>query len=310
MKEKTFKTLKEQIEILRSKGLIINYEEKTEQILLRENYFFISGYRHLFTEEKNNNKFLPGTTFEELYATFVFDRHIRNIFFQYLLIIENNIKSVISYQLSRKYGFKERDYLNLKNFTQDSLKSRQVKDVVNKMKRQVSVNSKKHTATLHYLSNYGYIPMWIMVKVLSFGIISELYNILKPEDQMQIADFYGLKINTLEIYLQLLANFRNLCAHEDILYDHRTQREIPNDKIHGLLNIEQDEYGFIYGKNDLFALLIIMKYMLTESEFIELVNQLGYEIDILDSKVDVVPLEHILNKIGFPSNWREIAHLD
>lgn len=311
MREKTFKTLEEQIGILRSKGLIINYEEQTQDILLRENYFFISGYRHLFLDDsKSGKKFLPGTTFEELYSVFLFDRHLRNIFFKYLLIIENNVKSIISYQLSKKYGFKERDYLNPKNFTQDSLKNRQVKDVLNKMKRQINVNSKKHSATLHYLNNYGYIPMWIMVKVLSFGIISELYCILKPEDQLRIADFYELKIDALETYLSLLANFRNLCAHEDILYVHRTQRSIPNDKIHTILNVEKNDFGFIYGKNDLFALLIIMKYMLTSEEFKELVNEISYEIDLLDGKVNVVPLNDILNKIGFPGNWREIANID
>lgn len=311
MREKTFKTLEEQIEILRSKGLIINFEEKTQNILLRENYFFISGYRHLFLDNtKNNKKFLPGTTFEELYSVFLFDRHLRNIFFKYLLIIENNVKSVISYQLSKKYGFRERDYLNPKNFTQDSLKTRQVNDVLNKMKRQINVNSKKHSATLHYRSNYGYIPMWIMVKVLSFGIISELYCILKPEEQLRIADFYGLNIDTLEVYLSLLANFRNLCAHEDILYVHRTQRFIPNDKIHSILKIEKDEVGYIHGKNDLFALVIIMKYMLTEEEFKDLINEISYEIDILDGKIDVVPLNDILKKIGFPSNWRDISYID
>lgn len=311
MRDKTFKNLNEQIEILRDKGLIINNEEETRNILLRENYFFISGYRHLFLDtSKSGKKFLAGTTFEELYAMFLFDRHLRNILFKYLLIIENNVKSIISYQLSRRYGFKENDYLNPKNFTQDALKTRQVKDVLNKMKRQVSVNSKKHTATLHYISNYGYIPMWIMVKVLSFGIISELYNILKPEDQLHIADIYGLKIDTLEIYLNLLANFRNLCAHEDILYDHKTQREIPNDRVHTILNIEQDDFGYIYGKDDLFAIIIIMKYMLTDVEFKELINEIGYEIDVLDGKVDVVPLNSILNRIGFPNNWRDITFID
>lgn len=310
MRAKTFKTLEEQIEILRSKGLIINQEEKAINVLLRENYFFISGYRHLFMDNVDKKKFKEGTTFEELYAMFVFDRSIRNVFFKYILMIENNIKSIISYQLSKQYGFKEKDYLNPRNFNLDNLKTRQVNDVLNKMKRQIRVNTKQHSATMHYLSNYGYIPMWILVKVLSFGIISELYCILKPEDQVSIANFYHLKVENLEIYLSLLANFRNLCAHEDILYDHRTQRTIPNDKIHSILNIEKVENEYIYGKNDLFALVIIMKYMLTESEFKDLINEIGYEIDILDSKVDVVPLNSMLNKIGFPDNWREISYID
>lgn len=306
---KIFKNLDQQLEILKSRNLIINDEEKAKDILLRENYFFINGYRHMFLEDEKNRNFIEGTTFEELYATFIFDRNIRNIMFKNLLIIENNIKSIISYQLSKKYGFKEKDYLDPKNFTQDSLKVRQVHDILNKMKRQIRVNGKQHTATFHYLSNYGYIPMWILVKVLSFGIIAELYNILKVEDQVAISDIYSLDSDTLSIYLYLLANFRNLCAHEDILYDHRTQKEIPDNKYHYLLDIEMTDDHYDYGKNDLFAVVIMLKELLTEDEFNEFISELGYEIDILDGKVNTVPLNFILNKIGFPSNWRDISKI-
>ena len=310
MRSKVFKTLDEQIAILREKGLIINDEIKTKEILFRENYFFISGYRHLFMRSVKDGQFLPGTTFEELYAMFTFDRKIRNIMFKYILIIENNIKSIISYQLSKKYGYKEKDYLNPKNFNQDSMKTRQVKDILNKMKRQIRVNGKEHAATSHYIQNYGYIPMWILVKVLSFGIISELYSILKADDQIKIAEVYDLDVETLSIYLSLLANFRNVCAHEDILYDHRTQRVIPDCKYHYLLDIDMTDEEYNFGKNDLYALVIIMKQMLTNSEFRELIYEIGYEIDVLDGKVDVVPLNQILNKIGFPDNWRDIIDLD
>ena len=40
---KTFKTLDEQLKILQGKGLIISDPEETKDILLRENYFFVSG---------------------------------------------------------------------------------------------------------------------------------------------------------------------------------------------------------------------------------------------------------------------------
>lgn len=310
MGKKIFKTLDEQIDILKNKGLIINDVEKAKEILFRENYFFINGYRHLFQRANIDNQFIAGTTFDELYATFVFDRNIRNIMFKYLLIVENNVKSIISYQMSRKYGFKEKDYLNPKNYNQDSIKVRQVFDVLNKVKRQIRVNGKQHTATSHYISNYGYIPMWILVKVLSFGIISELYNILKVEDQISIASFYNVNCDTMSTYLQMLANFRNLCAHEDILYDHRTQKCIPNSKYHSQLEIEKNSDGeYMYGRNDLFALMIIMKELLTKEEFNDMMYQIGYEIDVLDGKVDTVPLKVILNKIGFPDNFRTIIEL-
>lgn len=310
MRSKVFKTLDEQITILKDKGLIVSDEDKAKDILFRENYFFISGYRHLFMRSMKDNEFIKGTTFEELYAMFLFDRRIRNIMFKFILVIENNIKSIISYSLSRKYGYKDKDYLNPKNFSQDPMKVRQVKDVLGKMKRQIRVNGLKHAATFHYMQNYGYIPMWILVKVLSFGIISELYSILKVEDQLKIAGNYNLDVETLSIYLSILANYRNVCAHEDILYDHRTQRVIPDTKYHYELNIEMTDEEYNYGKNDLYALVIIMKQMLTDGEFRELVYEIGYEIDVLDGKVDTVPLNKILNQIGFPDNWREIIDLD
>lgn len=309
MNKKEFKTLDEQLGIFKSKGLTINDEEEARNILLKENYFFINGYRRVLMVSSKEKKFVKGATFDELYAIFMFDRELRNILFKNLLIIENNIKSIISYKLSVKYGYKEKNYLKESNFTTDNKDKRRVSDVINKMKRQIRVNGKQHAATMHYLSNYGYIPMWILVKVLSFGIISELYNILKIEDQIAIAEIYNLDPDTLSIYLSLLANFRNLCAHEDILYDHRTQRVIPDTRYHFELGIEMTDDEYDYGKNDLFAIIIIMKQMLRIEEFNELIFEIGYEIDILDGKVDTVPLELILNKIGFPSNWREIENI-
>lgn len=310
MNRKTFKTLDEQINILEAKGLNIPDVEKAKEVLFRENYFFVNGYRHLFQRPSSDNNFIAGTTFDELYGTFVFDRDIRNIMFKYILIVENNVKSIISYQMSRKYGYREKEYLNPKNYNQDSIKVRQVYDVLNKVKRQIRVNGRQHVATSHYISNYGYIPMWVLVKVLSFGIVSELYNILKLEDQITIASFYNLSPETLGNYLQILSNFRNLCAHEDILYDHRTQKTIPDSKYHSYLNIPKIDDEYIYGKNDLFALMIIMKEMLTKEEFNDMLYQIGYEIDILDGKVNTVPLKVILNKIGFPDNFRDITNVE
>ena len=304
MTEKIFKTLDEQIDILKGKGLVINDEAKARNILLRENYFFISGYRHLFMEKGTKDKFLDGTTFEELYATFLFDRAIRNTFFKNILIVENNIKSITSYQLSRKYGFKEKDYLNPKNFSQDDLQFRQVRDVLNKVKRQIRVNGRKHTATFHYMEHYGYIPFWILVKVLSFGIVAEFYDILKYEDQDDISKFYKINPETLSTY------FRNVCAHEDILYDHRTQMVIPDIRFHELLNIPKDEDGYIYGKNDLFSLVIMLKVMLSKDDFNEMFSEIKREVKALDDIVNTVPLDTILNRIGFPSNWQTINELD
>lgn len=309
MKMKVFKTIQEQISILESKGLIIDDYLFTEDILIRENYFFISGYRHLFLKSPKDRNFIKGTTFRELYALFNFDRQVRNIVFKNLLIIENNLKSIISYQLSKKYGFREKDYLKPENFTKVPDKQRQLNDTLKKMKRQIRVNGAQHSATSHYLKNYGYIPLWVVVKVLSFGIVGELYTVMKREDQEEIANIYDLSINNLLTYLPILSNYRNLCAHEDILYDHRTQKIIGDTKYHDGLDIPTTDGEYIYGKDDLFALIIILKQLLRPEEFRLLINELSYEIDILCGKLKVINIGKVLDTMGFPRNFREILDL-
>lgn len=307
---KTFKTLDEQIDILKSKGLEIDDIDYTKEILLHENYFFINGYRHLFLKSQKDRMFITGTNFEELYAMFNFDRQIRNIIFKSLLIVENNAKSIFSYQLSKKYGIKEKNYLNPANFNRSTEKVRQVNDLIKKMKRQIRVNGVQHTATMHYLNNYGYVPLWILVKVLSFGVVSELYTILKTEDQKDIASVYGVSVSDLLTYFPILANFRNLCAHEDILYDHKTHRKIEDTQYHQALKIPKQDGEYIYGKDDLFALIIILKYMLRNDDFVLMMNEISYEVDILEGKLKAINISKVLDAIGFPPNYKDIARMD
>ena len=311
MGAKVFKTIDEQVEILKSKGLVIDDESNAKDILLRENYFFLNAYRSVFISHDGTRKFIPGTTFDELYSLFKFDRQIRNIIFKNILIIENNYKSMLSYVLSKSYGYKERDYLNPNNFDNTKAKSKQINDLLRKLKRQIRINATQNRATSHYINNYGYIPLWVSVKVLSFGIISELYSVLKPEDQNQLASMYHIKSIDLLNYLPILANYRNLCAHEDILFDHRTQKAIDDTKYHTMLQIElNEEDEYIYGKRDLFALILILKSMLSADDFKMLMNELIYEFDSLEGKLKSVSIDVVLRKMGFPSNYKEVMYIE
>ena len=310
MIEKNFKNLDEQVEILKHKGMIVQDEKYAKRVLLRENYFFLNGYRHLFVYSEKDKRFKNGVTFEEMYSLFLFDRSFRNVIFKYLLVIENNLKSIISYQLSKKYGYRERDYLKEKNFTKAPEKRAQLNDLLKKMKRQIRVNVSQHSATLHYLSNYGYIPLWILVKVLSFGIVSEMYQILKPEDQKEIAKIYEIEPDVLTVYLPILANYRNLCAHEDILYENKTQKCIDDTVYHQLLKIPKENDEYIQGKNDLFALIIIMKHLLYYEEFKNMSLELNNVIETLDYNLHTIKIDKVLERMGFPLNWLDLANME
>ncbi len=309
MAAKIFKTIDEQIEILRSKGMVFEDYDKAREILLRENYFFLNGYRSPFLMN-GTKRFIEGTTFEELYSLFTFDRFFRNIIFKNVLIVENNYKSIYSYVLSKKYGYKEKDYLNVNNFDRSKEKNRQINDLLRKLKRQIRINGYQHQATSHYINNYGYIPMWVGVKVLSFGLMSELFTILKEEDRKEISNYYGLNPDKIENYMSILANYRNLCAHEDILFNHETQKCIADTTFHLQLGIPKVDDEYIYGKHDIFALLIILKELLTADDFKMMMNEICYEIDKLSSKLKVIDVNKVLFRMGFPENYKQLSYLE
>ena len=309
MAAKIFKTIDEQIEILRSKGMIFEDYDKAREVLLRENYFFLNGYRSPFLMN-GTKRFIEGTTFEELYSLFTFDRFFRNIIFKNILIVENNYKSIYSYVLSKKYGYKEKDYLNVNNFDRSKEKNRQINDLLRKLKRQIRINGYQHQATSHYINNYGYIPMWVGVKVLSFGLMSELFTILKDDDRKDISNYYGLNPDKIENYMSILANYRNLCAHEDILFNHETQKCIADTTFHLQLGIPKVDDEYIYGKHDIFALLIILKELLTPDDFKMMMNEICYEIDKLSSKLKVIDVNKVLFRMGFPENYKQLSYLE
>ena len=96
---KPFQTHNQQLKILRSRNLIIKNGSKAKSILIRENYYqLINGYKKIFldpveTKKRKDDYFKSGTTFEQIYALYEFDRNIRHILLKYMLICENSLKA-------------------------------------------------------------------------------------------------------------------------------------------------------------------------------------------------------------------------
>lgn len=88
MADKSYKSYRQQLNILRSRGLKIGkgaQGSRAMRILERENYYnVINGYKELFLSSKStlssNETFKSGTTFNEIYALYSFDRELRNIY--------------------------------------------------------------------------------------------------------------------------------------------------------------------------------------------------------------------------------------
>ena len=111
-------------------------------------------------------------------------------------------------------------------------------------------------------------------------------------------------------FLPVLSNYRNLCAHEDILFEHRTQKVIPNNRYHKELDIPFIDHEYIYGKGDLFAVVIIFKYLLSKDDFRLFINETEYELSRLDGKLHSIPLDPVLDRMGFPKNYSQLLNIN
>ena len=67
---------------------------------------------------------------------------------------------------------------------------------------------------------------------------------------------------------------------------------------------------YIYGKNDLFALIIILKRILNTDDFNLFIKEIDYELDILSGKLHSIDIDKVLDAMGFPINYKEIERMD
>ena len=109
--------------------------------------------------------------------------------------------------------------------------------------------------------------------------------------------------------MPILANYRNLCAHEDICYINKTLKFIEDTKYHHLLSIPKLDEEYVSGKNDLFALVIIFKYVLNKDNFNLFINEVEYELNRLAGRLKTITIEDVLEEMGFPYNYIEIERL-
>lgn len=100
-------------------------DESARDILLREGYYsIINGYKDLFIDKEQTTKagedrYKVGTTFDEVYRLFEFDRNLRLIMFRYFSIAEATLKTACAYNFSELHDGEKETYLNAANYRND-----------------------------------------------------------------------------------------------------------------------------------------------------------------------------------------------
>ena len=299
MEEKTFKTLDELVEILIARGIEISDASEysyAKRVLEKNGYYnLINGYSKLFLDVPDISgqpKYRSKTTLREIQALYQFDRVLRNIFFRYILEVETNIKSLISYYFSEAHGHK--NFLIYSNF------NTALKDSNSKITSLIADPS-----IAHYLSKHGYIPLWVLNNILTLGTISKFYSLMLPNERQKVSKHFNMMDNELENCLLYISNVRNFCAHGNRLYCFRTKHPLSNTDYHKQLSIPTNASGeYTYGKRDLFACVIALKRLLSPNDYKRMAKEIFRAIGTFEKKLSVLTREDVLKEMGFPSNWR------
>jgi abortive infection bacteriophage resistance protein len=213
----------EQIQLLKSRGLIISDEQVAADFLKYVSYYRLSAYTYYFEKQcsdgTRSHTFHTGKTFEEVMNLYIFDSKLRRILLDAVERIEIAFRTSVTYHLSHKYG--AHWFLQKKNFHSrynhndliDTIKEESgFNDIPGSNKRKMG-----EVFIQHYYDSYHtpeLPPSWMVSEILSLGKLSRLYSNLQfRDDQKLIANDYGLHYTVLESWIHSLSYVRNLCAH-------------------------------------------------------------------------------------------------
>ena len=211
---------------------------------------------------------------------------------KYALEIEIIIKSLLANIVAENYGIK--DYLKINCFDATSkAKEKEIKELQAHISDEIEKNYGKHPAITHYKDTYGYIPPFVLVKVLTFGEISRYYIWLKQNVRQQISKYFKLSDKVLEQILINLTLARNICAHNDKLYTFRSRFFISFKNIDSTYVMKDKSTNF-------YMLLKCMSILLDNKKYNQFEKQVFKEIYKLSKKIKSIDIKKIKGIMGFP----------
>lgn len=289
MLNKPPKTYQEQLEILKSRGMGVKDEGKALHILAHHNYYRLSAYRFPLAEKSNPDQYLPGVTFEDLWALYCFDRGLRKLVSEACKRVEISVRARWAYVLGHGYG--PQAYENPANFRlyppHDKLLS-----VLDE-----ELNRSDEVFVTHYQRKYSMTrpPIWAACEVMSFGLLSRFYtNIRRDKDKKRIAETYQLSVDGLKSLLEHTVYLRNLCAHHSRLWNRRftVTVALPTSRPITLIpNFHPDQDRRLY--NSLVLLIHMINIIEPDSHW---PLRLLRHIERLDP--------HLTPSMGFPADWQ------
>jgi Abortive infection bacteriophage resistance protein len=274
----------EQINLLKSRNLVIEDEAFAKNILSNVNYYRLSAYGLTL---RKDNVFNTGTRFEELYALYKFDGQLRNLVLNVTSTIEITLRTKIAYYLATNYG--GLSYLDPSRF-----KNYQNYDDFYRIFCKEKEQQNRLLFVKHHEARYdGKMPVWVAVELFTFGMLSKFYSNLLEVDQKEIAKTLSPTDNVIDAvffrsWMKALVNIRNRCAHYNRIYNARFQSAPRLFKEHQNLD-----------KNTFFVILLVVGRLVY--------NKTEWE-DFVICLMELIEKNPCVNIecMGFPKDWDNI----
>lgn len=272
----------QQLKKIMDRGCYVRDCGFAKRVLKRVNYYRLTAYFLPFKNESGN--YIPGTSFDTVYATYEFDRKLRALIFSTIEEIELSLRSQLAYYYSHKYG--PDGYLNPENFSKRHNHIK-FKNHLNKAIR----NNITQPFVNHHMNKYnGIFPLWAIVELFTLGELSTFYADMFVSDKKEFAkNTYNANYKNLESWLVCITHIRNYCAHYSRLY-YNLFPAIP--ATHRGYDLTLDRRLFSY--------LIILKIMQKNKKSWRLSFFIPL-LALLEEYKDNISLEHM----GFPQDWEK-----
>ena len=308
---KPFKTIEEQIILLKQRGLIIPDEDKAKKVLLSNNYYnIINGYSKYFPMRGDN--YIGNTTFDEVTYLYLFDVELKQTFFRAILASELHIKSIFAHRFAEHFVSIPEAYLGKHCY--DPGDPKDVARTIQKLKDIISSRNNDHSSSIyHYTTTYSYVPIWVLMNYLDFGHVRHMLQNTKIQIQNNVAKdllcFITQNIpaastfppQTMLAFLKNINEVRNVCAHNNRLIGFCCYAD---DKyfqpLHQPHNVSPND-----NRRDVYSIYLSLQCFLTKAEYNILHNTLRKRMNNVSHHLHSINLNDILKELGFPNDWHK-----
>lgn len=213
---------------------------------------------------------------------------------------------MFSYHFCEKYGEQQRYYLDVNCYNYNKKNQQQIRRLVHSLQKAISIPSQyeyiNHSANTHHN-----IPLWVATNALTFGQISKMYQYATTDLRAKISkNFTNISEKQLHQFITIIARCRNVCAHGERLFSFHIHETIPDTLLHKKLQISRKNGNYQYGKQNLFAVVIALCYLIRPEDFKIFKSGLTKLINKVLKQCPHLTRKQLLNEMGFPENWENI----